>query len=366
SRTVLTATGDVVDSLRGARLAFVPIADVRIDRATPHEREIYARFLAHYASQWQRLDPITVAVARDEPKEGPVRLIVDARITPFAKENYRQVMEKLGPADRFRLAPIDGNIAQFEVILNRGRLFGGLMDVTPPLEVEQGKVVPTGRLRDIFVGYLGTTGEVGWLGQINRWFSRPPDENGYTVGLFGLWRREMQGATVFSFQPEVLAQATSQLRYEETDHEAHGRIEIGNIAQARITPLVNDFVYWRTRRTSLGNIRLLHSLEQQLHVPGEDCKTLAEMLLDVELRCPLGGEYEYRKDEFGIGRWTSTALQPGEGGGFLATKAPPGFLTPPLNWFRGLKAEALASPEGVTAHAEILMEMPEPQADAEK
>lgn len=359
SRAVLTDEGDVVDSLRGARGAFTPIADVPVSGATPHERNVYARFLEHYRTKWQRLDPITVAVQRDESDEAFTRMVIDARITPFAKENHQKMMESLGPADAYRLAPVAGNIGQFEVILKRGRLFGGLQDMVPPIDIVGGRVIPTGRFRDILVGYIGTTGELGWLGRFNEMFSRRPDPNGYTVGLFGLWRREMDGATVFSFQPDVLAAATSQLQFEEAPEEAHFRLDVGNIAGARLTPLLNDFVYWRTRQTSLGNLKLLQSLEQQMHVPGEACKDTAEMLLDVELSCPLGGEYEYQVDRSGIGRWHSTAMVPGGDGRFLSTKAPEGFLTPPLDWFRGLSVHGLVTPEAVSAHAEVLMAMPE-------
>lgn len=411
--------GMVRDSLRGFRGGFVPIADVQITRISLAEAKMYQEFLAYYAQQWRRLDPMLVAIQRNSEGPNRERIIIDARVTPLAKENYERLLGNLGPPDRRQLAPIPGDLGRFEIILNRGRLFGGLYDLVPPIDIVNGRIVPTGRIRDILIGYLGTTGELGWLGKINRTFSTRPDPNGYSRGLLGLWRREMPGMTVFSFQPEVLAAVTDQLHWVESPDEAHIRINLGDLSRARITPLLNRFVYWHTQQTSLGNIRFLRDLEQQLHVPGEECKTVAEILFNARLECPLGGEYVFQADENGIPRWTSTALPPTvvptspgtllpfapfgrpsspaipeslrpmmppsadpiaerertlDRGQPLGEALPPGvlqndttaqdstrpqeFLAPPLNWFRGLSATALVNREAVTAHLEILMEWP--------
>jgi len=411
--------GIVRDSLRGFRGGFTPIADLPATKISAAESRMYREFLAYYAQEWRRLDPMIVAIQRNA--EGPTRerIIIDARLTPLARENYEKLLARLGPPDRQQLAAIPGDLGRFEIILNTGRLFGGLYDVVPPIDIVDGRIVPTGRIRDILIGYLGTTGELGWFGKLNRTFSTRPDPNGYSRGLLGLWRREMTGMTVFSYQPEVLAAVTEQLRWIETEEEAHIRIHLGDLSQARITPLLNRFVYWRTQQTSLGNLLFLRDLEQQLHVPGQECKNVAEILFGARLECPLGGEYVFQPDENGVPRWTSTAILPtmspaGSGSvlpflpfGTRSSPASPesvlpmipdsndpiaereragnpesiplnspeprqqeakgpaqgptglsGFLAPPLNWFRGLSAKAVVSPEAVTAHAEILMEWP--------
>lgn len=411
--------GIVRDSLRGFRGGFIPIADLPATKISAAESRMYQEFLAYYAQEWRRLDPMIVAVQRSG--EGPTRerIIIDARLTPLARENYEKLLARLGPPDKKQLAAIPGDLGRFEIILNTGRLFGGLYDVVPPIDIVDGRIVPTGRIRDILIGYLGTTGELGWFGKLNRTFSTRPDPNGYSRGLLGLWRREMPGMTVFSFQPEVLATVTEQLRWIETEDEAHIRVYLGDLSQARITPLLNRFVYWRTQQTSLGNLLFLRDLEQQLHVPGQECKNVAELLFDARLECPLGGEYVFQPDENGVPRWTSTAILPtistsGSGSPFpflpFGTRSSPtipesdvpvlpyrvdpiaerekaanaeniplespaapqesandpaqrltgasGFLAPPLNWFRGLSATAVVRPEAVTAHAEILMEWP--------
>ena len=38
--------------------------------------------------------------------------------------------------------------------------------------------------------------------------------------------------------------------------------------------------------------------------------------------------------------------------------APKGYLSPPLNWFRGLDLDATMTEKTVSAHAEVIMQMP--------
>ncbi len=216
-----------------------------------------------------------------------------------------------------------------------------------------------GRLRDLLVGYVGTTGELGLLSILN--LGMPPsDPAGYAVSPLGGWRRQYNGLTVFSFQREVLDTVVPQLRYQQAARPAQVRLKIGDLLNARIEPLVNDFGYSRTRETSLGNLRLLHALNQQLRVPPTACRETAEKLLDAKLICPLGGKYVLQQSDGGPPQWTSTALQsaPPPSGGLLKYHAPPGFLSPPLSWFRGLDLDATIDPKAVSAHAEIIMQMP--------
>ena len=68
-----------------------------------------------------------------------------------------------------------------------------------------------------------------------------------------------------------------------------------DVSNARITPALNDLGYARTRETSLGNLRFLHALDQQLHVPPTACPEAADFLLDAKMICPLGGKYVLRE-----------------------------------------------------------------------
>ena len=57
--------------------------------------------------------------------------------------------------------------------------------------------------------------------------------------------------------------------------------------------------------------------------------------------------------------WTSTALEPVPSrAGFLKVHAPQGYQSPPLSWFRGLDLDATMTEKTISAHAEVIMQMP--------
>ena len=215
-----------------------------------------------------------------------------------------------------------------------------------------------GRLRDLLVGYVGSTRELGPLSVLNLGLP-PSDPAGYAASRLGGWRREYEGLTVFSFQRDVLETVVPQLRYEKAARPAI-RLKVGDLSNARIEPVINDLAYGRTRETSLGNLRLLHALNQQLHVPPAACRDTAERLLDAKLICPLGGKYVLQEADGGLPQWTSTALQsiPVSSTGLLKVHAPQGYFSPPLNWLRGLDLDATMTEKTVSAHAEVIMQMP--------
>ena len=108
----------------------------------------------------------------------------------------------------------------------------------------------------------------------------------------------------------------------------------------------------------MGNIRLMHSLNQQLHVPVKDCREAAEFLLAAKLVCPLGGQYVLREVPDGESRWTSTKLEEFQPKGGFVPEAPPGYVAPPLNWFRGLDLHAALVDTLLAAHVEVVMQLP--------
>ena len=173
----------------------------------------------------------------------------------------------------------------------------------------------------------------------------------------GLWRRQFDHFSVYSFQPDVLAAVTPQLRWQEGPRPGQAWLHVGDVSQARVTPALNRWAYSRTRETALGNLRLMQAVGQQLHVPAADCKAAAESLLAAKLICPLGGKYVFRPAPDGPGRWTSTALE-AEAAGGSAGEPPPGYVARPLTWFRGLDLDGTMIESSLAAHAEILMQLP--------
>ena len=187
---------------------------------------------------------------------------------------------------------------------------------------------------------------------------RQPDPNGFTSNVLGLWRLQYGDWTLFSFQAPVLAAIAPQLHYEPAQHLAQFRLHVNDPSAARIATFLNNWGYARTRETALGNVRLMHALNQQLHVPVKDCREAAEFLLAAKLVCPLGGDYAVRDVPGGESRWNSIKLEEFQPQGGLLPSAPAGYVAPPLSWFRGLDLHAALDGNLLAAHAEVIMQSP--------
>jgi hypothetical protein len=408
SRVVL-AGGEVYDSLRGHRGALLPVSDTPMGKITRAEHSDYTKFAEFCREKWGRLDPMIVGMKRTPVNSGRDRVVVDVLMSPLGPLHYQTLRQWLGPADSQQLARVPGDMAAVELVLSNQRVFAGLRNIgrppaggpaapgsggssppgvppppspdasstpnvspnTSPMPwggamlgagpfSDRAGLLPTGRLRDLLIGYIGTTGELGLLSLLDIGIPAESDPAGYASSPLGGWRRQFDRFTVFSFQREVLEEVTPQLRFEPAPRSAQVGLHVEDVSQARITGPLNDFLYARTRQTSLSNLRLLQSLNQQLHVPPAACKETAESLLDAKLICPLSGKYVLTGGGQGDvpPHWTSTALGQAEPAGFLAARAPQGYQSPPLNWFRGLALDATMNEKTISAHAEIIMQMP--------
>ena len=354
---VVVKDGEVHDSLRGRRGSFLPVPDVKITKITPSEAAAYRRFADYYYSRWGRKDPMTIGIKRHELPEDRERVVLDVHMSPLSKAHFDILSQWVGPPDDVQLAPVTGNMGSVEFALRKGRLFGGLQDINPPIRVIAGQILPFGRLRDIMIGYVGAAGELGMLSILDSRIPPGQDPAGYACSPLGLWRRRIGPFTVFSHRQDVLAHATEQLRLVKAQESGQLRLNVGNVSRSQLTPLLSSMGYVRTRETSLGNVRLMHSLNQQLHVPEEDCREAAEVLLDGTLVCPLGGEYVCKKTADGVNWWTSDGLESVCEGGLLTTQPPEGYQAPPLDWFRGMELVGSMTPEEVYLHAEIVMQL---------
>jgi hypothetical protein len=367
---VVLKDGEVFDSLRGRRGVFVPVPDVPVTTATRAEVSEYRQFGDFFREQWQRMDPTIVAIKRQPLEGGRERISIEMRLSPFAAEHFRFLDQWAGPPDNKQMAPVPGDIARGELALKNQHLFAGIRDVVPSSELATPRDLLGTRLRDVLVGYIGTTGEVGLLGFLERPLLFPSPEPDKPQVVLGVARQRADNFRVFSFHPEVLAEVVPQLRFEEAPRPAQLRLWIGDISQAKIARLVNNLAYSRTVETSLGNLRLLHALEHQLHVPAPRCLETAELLLGAKLVCPLGGKYAFPKEPRQTspigpagpasqsGHWTSTALVPRGKRPLLGQPAPPDYLAPPLNWFRGLKLDATMNEKVLSGQAEVIMQTP--------
>ena len=350
--------GNVHDSLRGGRGSFIPVPDVPVERVSKAEIASYDRFVAYAAENWGRIEPLLVGLQRKSLPGKREQVVIDARMTPLQRKRIEMFARLLGPIADDQLAAVPGNMASFEASLSKQRMFGGLRDVAPPNELIDGRFMPWLKLRNAIVGYLGYQGEPGFLRLLELMFVAPPDANGYQRSVVGLWRLQFAQYVLFSFQADVLALVAPQLRFQPAKQAAQLRLHVGDVSGARITPFLNNWGYARTRETALGNLRLMYSLNQQLHVPVKDCREAAEFLLAAKLVCPLGGKYVLRDVPDGASRWTSTKLEEFQPKGGFVPEAPTGYVAPPLNWFRGLDLQASVIDTLLAAHVEVVMQLP--------
>ena len=138
--------------------------------------------------------------------------------------------------------------------------------------------------------------------------STPPDANGYSRLLGGVWRRQFDRFTLMSFHPEILDLISPQLQFEKAERPAQVWLHTDDLAKSKLAPVINAYGYRQSRQVTQGNTRFLNMLTEQLHVPPAEGMATAEQLLDAKLMSPLGGEYELRNLSSGAKAWVSTAL----------------------------------------------------------
>ena len=184
-------------------------------------------------------------------------------------------------------------------------------------------------------------------------------------GLGGLfWQRQIAGPsgpiTVASFKRDVVAEVSGGLNVVESGEPAQLWFRSGDISSSKIAGLANQIGYMTARSVSRGNANFLHRLTTQLGVPPDQALETAQKLLDAKLVSPIGGRYELQSSPGTFPTW-AVAGQAAGGGGLLPTP-PPGFLSPPLEWFRGADLIAGSDATGLWAHGQIAMQQPQPTA----
>lgn len=351
-----------IDSVRGAPGTFLPVPDVPIDKVTPEELRAYQQFASGYDAAWGAMDPIVAGVRREELEGGKLeRVILDAKAAPLSERHVQTLNQWLGPATTQRLAPIQGDTVSFEAVMRGGsffageehHLFGALRDADPAIALDPSSGLIAQLIKaqlQGLQGYLGAWPNPGFLKFLGGLIESQPDPNGYSRALTGLWRRQFNGLTVFSFHPEILAMVSEQLRFEEAPRPAQVWIRAEDLANSRLAPLINAYGYRQSRQIAVGNTRFMNMLVEQLHVPPADAMTTAEKLLDAKLLEPLGGKYELQAIPGGASAWVSTSLVNNP-----SKNPPPEYQFPALNWLRGVELELAAEGSLLAVHGELIM-----------
>jgi hypothetical protein len=138
-----------------------------------------------------------------------------------------------------------------------------------------------------------------------------------------------------SFHPDLLKLGKPPV--EQSDTAAQLRVLLRDTSSTGWTRWINAIASDRALRASLGNVRFLHTLEQQLGTSPEDAFELAEALAGGALTCSLGGKYVRVAEEGVPQRWKSTAWSDEWP---LRMDKVDEYTAPLVQWLRGLELQA--------------------------
>jgi hypothetical protein len=377
----LNSNGRWIDSLRGARGSFLPIADVELVNVSDVEAEGYAKIAAFYQNEWQQMDPLLVGLRRYELKGLPSveRVALEGYVAPFGKQKYGWIASLLGPATNVEITLPQDDAAAIQLHMSGvnplGRptqdyhLFVGVKDMIPPTPAETKGLIKTLRALQATPAYVGAWPMPGLLDQLPLGLGGgPPDYAGYSRMLGGLVRWQGGGYSLLSFDRTIIDNTIPQLATLVAPDDAQARLRVNNLQGTKLSMWINEQWYTRGWSSSHGNAKLLDSVNQQLKVPGDQAHEVAQRLLDVRLQCPLGGEFRFEPLPGTAGRtdgwWASSAWREAALTQHGKLGPPPQYSAPWLNWFRGGKLHLTQLPERVAIVGTIDLELP-PLAQAD-
>ncbi len=352
--------GRWIDRARGQRGYFIPIADTQIDRVSRSERDWYVERSKFFVQNVRQLDPMVAAIQRYRQNDKIERIVFDARLAPFGQEKYGWLTSSLGPPMENEVIGNENELIRIQLSVKGGvwnrnvpqhQLFAAIqgdeklnLKLTPESFFDSWKT-----LKEV-PGYLGAwprPGTLDWMPKLGG----PPDTEGFTYSrLFDLWRLQFADFSVLSFQKERLEGLRGKLKVVAAERPAQMRLSVGDLAQSQLNGWANIVNYRRAWETSIANAQLLNLVSEQFHIQTEDALDFTQQLLDVNLACALGGEYQLQEIP-GRKIWVSTAWPD-----FSQPQIPSTYSAPVLNWFRGLEAEIIEVGNQYSLHGYLDLE----------
>ena len=332
------------DSIRGLRGFFVPIPDLPLTTVTADEVQWFEERAAFFTDSIRSLDPMLVVLKRFELKDNVERVVFDARLAPFGAEKYGWLMSMLGPPLEKQVATPPSDIASFQASMKGGNMnphvppyqvFAGVQDYINP-QIDMNPSSRMGLLRTLreIPGYLGTWPSPGYLNWMPA-LGGQPDEFGYTYSrLLKLWRLQWNSFSVLAFDQHRLENLKPHLKIVESERSAQIRLTVEDLSQSALKDWANTVNYRRAWQTSVSNIQMLNLAVQQFRISPEQASIVMQRMLDAELICSLGGEYQLAKTPSGRSIWVSSKWP-----SFLNPVLPPKHIAPFLAWFRGLEVQ---------------------------
>ncbi|TWT65514.1 hypothetical protein [Crateriforma conspicua] len=346
---------DIMDTRRGARGYFLPIADASVDKVTAEEARWYERIADDYSTRFRQLDPIMAGIQRTKLEDGSgnERLTAHVEIAPWSPEKYGTIAQQLGPPTNVAMdfAPDDivavqAHVAS-ELLGPPTHLFVGIKDSIPPQPDDFDGLIATYRALKSLPAYLGAWPQPGALDRLPLGLGRGvPVSPGMSRLIGGVYRYTGGGFSVLSFYPDLLQASLPHMGAIEVDDRAQVRAHIGDLSESLLKHWVNDQLYQRAAVGSQSGANFLNLLSRQLRVAPEQAKPSAELILGGPLQCPLGGRYEHSPTHH---QWVSTRWSNRS----AADTMPDDYVAPIMQWFRGADAKLTQYDDRVVVDAVV-------------
>ncbi|GAB5405436.1 MAG: hypothetical protein Aurels2KO_36670 [Aureliella sp.] len=361
-----------IDSVRGARGSFLPIADVEIAGVTETEAAEYAETASFFAEQWQQMDPLVFGLRRfSGVGKGPETVAFEGYIAPFDADKYGWIGKQLGQPTTVQFRQPVSDAVSLQLHMRGGSalatsdqdyyLFGGLKDTTPPdFSKVDGLLGKFTAFADL-PAYIGAWPKPDLVESlplgIGRNFARP-DFDGYSKMRIGLWRWQNDTMSLMSFDRGILDEARASVAPVAATDSAQVRLNVVDLTGTQLGRWVDGVWYQRAWDASVGNVKLLHTISQQLKVRPAEARDVAQGLLDVKLQCPLGGQYELVANDRGVPMWESSQWRYSQRGADGKMQPPANYSAPWVSWFRGGQLHITQQPDSLAAVGQFELDMP--------
>ncbi|MCA9133673.1 MAG: hypothetical protein KDA45_10980, partial [Planctomycetales bacterium] len=360
-----------IDSLRGGRGSFLPIADVELQGVSVAEAQEYEKIANFYRTQWGRMDPMLVGLRRfrgEDPRAEQVAL--EAYVAPFEPDKYGWIARQLGPPTPVELQLPADDAASLQLHLKGANvlgivsqdyhLFAGVKDMFPPDAEDTKGLIKTLQALRATPGYLGAWPMPGIIEQLPLGLGLArPDYAGFSRMIGGLWRWTNGSFSLLSFDRSIIENAIPQLQPLAAPDLAQARLRVADLTGSQLSSWINRKWYERGWRASHGNARLLDAMHQQLKVPGEECLDVAQRLFDVRLQCPVGGQYQFQPlPGTAAGGWWESTAWPAMVRDAKGRPSPPATYSAPwIGWFRGGRAHLTQGAESLSLVGSLELEL---------
>ncbi len=397
--------GKLRDSQRGALGYFVPIPDMPLQKATPTEVIAYRQFLAQYAQEWRRIDPVTVVLSRDKSDKDDLQKVgLDIIITPYAQQHYELLSRYLAPASDARVAPMNSDLISLDTSIrgdagspNSHLLYLGLRDDDVPFLFENGQIKLVNRSKGSTYAKRNSYAAISPPStsvlkilasafdrvqrqedvqsiQADRARTVPPREGGtFGFNLFSLFISNailkssdaIQYANFVSSNDNWMVASTSRALRQTVLNEELSPTNVGSSPQVRLRvkslsnskaePYIQAYAYLAARKASSENARFLNDISSWLRLPINETRESVETILGAQLCCPLGGDFNLREIA-DHSYWAGTQWP--EISYFTETKTPPSWKFAFLDWLRGLDLRFDIDRTTLRAHVDLLVLQP--------